>query len=211
VTTVVANPAGGVFCQVAHKEAGDLQSDPELIAGVLSVKKKRALAHACRQWLPAVACWAGVFFYLYFTGVVPVIFGLFFAGLIVSLIFYRRSGGRFWLVFSAYNLVFTVYYPAAGHFLPPGLYRSVFLFLLVAVASLLLYLFVFRKTGRFFLYLSLFSGGLAFFGLAFAGGEYTKVFPVFLVGVGLWLVGRGVVGYFTPARLPREKRRSLGK
>ena len=176
--------------------------------------EKRTLARAYRQWLLwllAVACWAGVFFYLYFAGVVPVLFGLFFASLIVSLIFYCRSRRRYWLVFFAYSLVFAVYYPAAGYFFPPGLYRSVCLLLLVAVASLLLYRFVLRKTGRFFLYLSLFSGGLAFFGLAFAGGEYTKVFPVFLVGVGLWLAGRGVAGYFTPARIPGEKGRSLEK
>ncbi|NLY89135.1 MAG: hypothetical protein GX085_05885 [Firmicutes bacterium] len=174
--------------------------------------KKQTLAHAYRQWLqwlPAVACWAGVFFYLYFTGVVPVIFGLFFAGLIVSFVFYRRSSGRRWLVAFAYNLVFTVYYPVAGCFLPPGLYRSICFLLLVAVASLLLYLFVLRKTGL--LYLALFSGGLAFFGLAFAGGEYTKLFPVFLIGVGLWLVGKGVAGYSVPTRAPGEKGRFFGK
>lgn len=177
---------------------------------MLPVEKKPALARAYCLWLPAFACWAGVFFYLhYFTGVVPVLFGLFSGGLIVSFILYRRNGGRRWLVPFAYSLVFTVYYPVAGYFLPPGLYRSVCLFLLVAVASFLLYLFVFRKTGRFFLYLALFSGGLGLFGLVFAGGEYGKAFPVYLVGVGLWLAGKGVAGYFAPARAPGEKGRSL--
>lgn len=174
------------------------------------MEKKQALARACRQWLPAAACWAGVFFYLYSAGVVPVIFGLFSGGLVVSLIFHRKSGGRRWLVPLFYSLVFTVYYPVAGYFLPPGLYRSVFLFLLMAVASLLLYLFAFRKTGRFFLYLALFSGGLGFFGLVFAGGEYAKAFPIYLIGVGFWLAGKGLAG-FTPARIHGEKSRFLGK
>lgn len=175
--------------------------------------ERQALACAYRQWLPwlaAIAGWAGVFFYLYCAGVVPALFGLFSGALVVSLIFWRRNRRRYWLVFSAYSLVFTVYYPAIGYFSPPGLYRSVGLLLLLAVASFLVYLFVLRKTGCFFLYLSLFSGGLAFFGLAFTGGEYTKVFPVFLIGTGLCLVGKGVAGHFTPARIPEEKGGSFG-
>lgn len=152
------------------------------------------------QWLPAVVCWAGLFFYLYSAGYVPVVFGLFFGGVIVSFIFYRRSNERRWLAPFAYSLVFTIYYPAAGLFLPPGLYRSVCFLLLAAVASFALYLFVFRDTGCFLLFLSLFTGGFGLFGLAFAGGEYTKIFPAYLLIIGLWLAGKGLAGFFTPAR-----------
>jgi len=141
--------------------------------------------------LPVFACPAGLFFYLFFTRALPVIYGTFLVGVVYFLVRDRRTGGRF-LTSYFYSLFLTLFYLAAGFFLPAGLYRGVAFFLLLAGACFILYFF-YRETGRFLLYFSFFNVGLGFFGLIFLGKEWAKIFPAYLLALGLGMVIKGLL------------------
>lgn len=141
--------------------------------------------------LPVLVCPSGLFLYLFLTKALPAIFGFFLVGVVFFVVRGRRAGDRFRAA-GVFSLFLTLFYLTAGFFLPVGLYRGVAFFLLSAAACFILYLFVYRETGRFLLYVSFFTGGLGFFGLTLLGGEYAKIFPAYLMALGLGMVIKGL-------------------
>ncbi len=153
------------------------------------------------KYLPVFACPAGLFFYLFFTRALPPSYGIFLPGTVYFLVRDRRTGGRL-LTSGIYSLFLILFYLAAGFFLPAGLYRGVAFFLLLAGCCFLLYFFVYRERGggRSLLYFSFFSAGLGFFGLIFSGNEGAKIFPAYLLALGLGMVVKSLVTFVVSKR-----------